>query len=393
MRFVKILILFLTLYYGCFTAWCSHLHVIKRVGEEIFISSKMDGETDVLYWFKRCMFNNIFTFYRVGMLHNDNILPVSDPDSAPDKVLNLSVSDNIGPFDIEKGGWCGGNHSYIDGVTRTAVTESVAVFADGKKVERDTLAYADNVRIEVKNYIFNPVSADTVGGITVFSDTLCMESVEYDVCKNNIRVEVSHEYTNTIPVRIARYYGMQSMFCGELAVLTPGGEYSRWTDIDRVSRFKKKRHGNFRRFIEKNNYACQSAYLFGYGLGSHTELTGNDVVFIGNSSGKCYHKLISGKSREKGCADSWTGVYTWFRKPLFEDKHFYIYEGAFEGHTALYVSCNDTSSCVVELPPDLVNMKFKVVEPFSSTSVYKSGSNNITISSGKNGGCIIVFAD
>lgn len=392
MRFIKRLILFMMLYCSSLNAWCSHPHIIKRTGGGIFISSKMDNETDILYWFKRCMFNDIFTFYRVGMLHNDGALPVADPDTQPDIVLNLTVSDNIGPFDVESGGWCGGNHPYTDGISRTAGTESVSVFADGMEINNDTVvSYTGDIKIKVRNYILNPASAEQKEGITFFRDTLCVENVEYSVCRNNIQVEVSHLYTNKIPVRITRYYGMQSMFCNENEVLTPGGEYRHWTNITEVSRFKKDKYRNFRRFIEKNGYASQSAYLCNYGLGTHSEVPDDDVVFIGNSSGKCYHKLISGSIRRDGCADLWKGVYTWFRKPLYEDVHLYVYEGMLDGHAALYVSGDNAKECVVELPSGIAAGKFRILESFSSVEVHRRSSNTITISSGKNAGCIILF--
>lgn len=391
MRVVKIFILFFILHFASVDVLCNNLHFIKRTGDNIFISSKMDDRTDILYWFKKCMFNDIFTFYRVGMTSNDSVLPVPNPDSRPDVLLNIAVSDNIGPFDIETGGWCGGNHPFTDGTSKTGGTKSVSVFVDGMEINNDTVAYAVDIRIEVENYILNPVSAVLTRNITVFPDTLCVEKARYIVCKNNIQVEVSHDYINKIPVRITRYYGMQSMFCDEKEVLTPGGEYKRWTDITVVSRFKKDKYKNFRRFIEKNDSACQSAYLYNYGLGTHAELSGDDVVFIGNSSGKCYHKLISEGRRENGCSDAWKGVYTWFRKPLYEDSHLYVYEGMIDGRTALYISGDNASECVVPLPRKLTGRKFDITGQFSSVKVRKSDNNSITVSTGKNAGCIILF--
>lgn len=391
MKFIKYFILLLVLYCVPVTAQCANLHIIKKAGGDIFISSKMDNETDILYWFKRCMFNDIFTFYRVGMLHNNGVLPVSNPDTVPDTVLNLTVSDNIGPFDIESGGWCGGNHAYTDGTSRTAATESVYILADGVEINNDTVAYACDIKIKVRNYILNPVSAEQDRGVTSFGDTLCEEKVEYNVRRNNIQVEVSHRYMNKIPVTVTRYYGMQSVFCNEKEVLTPGGEYRDWTNIREVSRFKKHKYRDFRRFIEKSSYACQSAYLCNYGLGNHSEVPDDDVVFIGNSSGKCYHKLISGSKRKNGCTDLWKGVYTWFRKPLYDDEHLYVYEGMLDGYAALYISGNGARECKVELPPGLAARKFRIIEAFSSVKVSKISNNIITVSSGKNAGCIILF--
>ena len=41
---------------------------VKITGEDLYISAKLDAKTDILYWFKKCMFNELFTFYRVGTI-------------------------------------------------------------------------------------------------------------------------------------------------------------------------------------------------------------------------------------------------------------------------------------------------------------------------------------
>ena len=71
---------------------------VKITGEDLYISAKLDAKTDILYWFKKCMFNELFTFYRVGTIDNNMPAPVTLPDASPTSLLNLAYSDNIGPL-------------------------------------------------------------------------------------------------------------------------------------------------------------------------------------------------------------------------------------------------------------------------------------------------------
>ena len=50
---------------------------VKMTGEDLYISAKLDAGTDILYWFKKCMFNKLFTFYRVGTIANSLPAPIT----------------------------------------------------------------------------------------------------------------------------------------------------------------------------------------------------------------------------------------------------------------------------------------------------------------------------
>ena len=84
---------------------------VRLAGENLYITAKLDAGHDIVYWFKRCLFNELYTFYRVGLIDNEEET-ASDPLKEPTTVLNLAYSDNIGPFAISGNGWCGANHSY-----------------------------------------------------------------------------------------------------------------------------------------------------------------------------------------------------------------------------------------------------------------------------------------
>ena len=96
------------------------------------------------------------------------------------------------------------------------------------------------------------------------------------------------------------YYGMQSMFDKETHTLTANGKYVDWTVQKDVSTFTKKEYPSFRRFIEKSANAYQSSYLFADGLGNHEEISDDDIIFIGNSSNKTYHKIIVIENTKRG---------------------------------------------------------------------------------------------
>ena len=108
---------------------------VKTRGENLYIAAKMDGERDIVYWFKRCMFNELYTFYRVGIVRNTASEPIRDPSREPEIELNLAFSDNIGPFAVSGYGWCGANHSYKEGQkVRTAYNERFSVRANDRPV-------------------------------------------------------------------------------------------------------------------------------------------------------------------------------------------------------------------------------------------------------------------
>ena len=78
---------------------------VKRQGGDLYISAKLDERTDITYWFRRCMFNELYTFYRVGITRNRAALPSTQPEAEPAVLLNSTYSDNIGPFAIPGCGW------------------------------------------------------------------------------------------------------------------------------------------------------------------------------------------------------------------------------------------------------------------------------------------------
>ena len=366
---------------------------VKITGEDLYISAKLDAETDILYWFKKCMFNELFTFYRVGTIANSMPAPTTLPDTSPASVLNLAYSDNIGPFNITGYGWCGGNHPYLDEVTRTARNVGYHIYVDGKEIKEDMSALTKEIKITLTNEIMNPSKADTSSGKTLLNDVLCIGTVSYSVYRNNIQVSVSHEFQNESPVTVQMYYGMQSMFEKETHTLTAGGKYTDWTVQKEVSTFTKKEYPSFRRFIEKSVHAYQSSYLFADGLGNHEEIADDDIIFIGNSSNKTYHKIIANKEHKKGDVIHWSGVYTWFKSPVSDDDGLLCYEGIIDNQKVLFIDCKKSVNKMIQLPDGYIKKTFTIREKSESITIAgnKVTTQGLKIVSDGPGSCVITF--
>lgn len=284
---------------------------VTLAGELLRVESRLERQHTISYEFRRCMANHLYTFSRVLV---------------DTTTVNEATSDNIGPFLIGGAGWTGGNHLLASGLP-SAYTDSISIFADGRRIMNDFSGEAQCVRVCVSNTLLNPSDS---------SQKFCTESITYTICGNSIQVSATHHYLNRQPLTVDRYYGMQSMMIGETEILTPGGEYSRWTPVDSVDRFTRKSAPRFHQFIEKSNVCYAAAFLTDAGLGDHHLISDDDVVFIGNSWSKSYHKLMGNSIVKCGETTHWEGVYTWFLSPLVSDPDHFSYIGYFNGKPAVF---------------------------------------------------------
>ncbi|MDE6526213.1 MAG: hypothetical protein K2L75_03075 [Muribaculaceae bacterium] len=271
-----------------------------RSGQISFTEQTAEG-TEVRIVFNRCMANNLYTFQSV---HLDGV------------ELNHTDSDNIGPFLIGSG-WVGGNHTNPDASgaqVKSAKTVSVEAYIDGEKINASaTRNYTGEVlTIKVTNTLYMPGQSE---------DTFATETMTYVVAGNSIDVSGEHEFTCSTPQRVDRYYGMQSMFIGETEMLTPGGMYATWTPIGKVDRFTRQSAPEFNTFIEHSANGYQAAWMDNSEglLGNRSLVPDNDVVFIGNSSTKSYHKIIGSHTVKSGDKTKWHGIYSWFKEPLTDN--------------------------------------------------------------------------
>lgn len=370
------------------------MHVV-RDGEELYIASRTDATRDIVFHFRPCMFNKLYTFYRVGFRAAGDAAPSSDATAADVTWVNVTSSDNIGPMRVEHGGWCGANHSYLEaGRVKTARNEGYEVFADGKPVKEKANLYASRLEIRVRNTIYNPAKAPAQDAERL-SSPLCTENVVYSVEGNSIRVTARHSFVNETPVTILHYYGMQSMFLGEDLLMTPGGRFPDFTPVaEGGMNFSRGDYPAFRRFIEKNsaNGTCQSSWLLDDGLGSHAQI-GEDTFVFTKSNGKSYHHLVYGCQRVKGDETSWSGLYTWFQRPIADDADLLIYAGRMEGCDVLFIDAKRAfSDRRIDLPARLAGRKDSVLQQDAALEIAQAGGK-ITVRAVAPASAIVRFFD
>lgn len=269
---------------------------------------------EVVINFRKCMANSLYTFYSVKL---------------NGKELNSSqYSDNIGPF-LVNGYWSGGNHT------------------NGSAKSANTLFFSIKVDEELQSKAFNvtgSVLTIDVENELLYGDgeKFATEYMTYVVSGNSIEVYAEHVYEHTGSLNVQRYYGMQSMFIGETELLLPGTDIPTWRPITNTAagneiNITKSSAPDFCTYVEHNANGYQAAYMMREGLGNRDWITDNDVVFIGNSSAKSYHKLIGDHPVTKGDRSTWHGVYTWFSQPLTDncrnaaDDHCFEYGAYIEG--------------------------------------------------------------
>ena len=276
-------------------------------GNALAIGTKYDATRDLLLHFQPCMFNQLMTFYEIGLSSNSERFPLPNPQRNIETRLNRTTSDNIGPVAMQ-GGTVGGNHSLNDdGVTRTAMMESYEVFIDGERITENYSGYASIVNVRVTNILYDPTSPVVDNILTV---PAIRETVLYRIERGDISVMVNHKY---LQEKFVSYYcGMQSMFVSE-QVLTPNGAYPDWTQYANVNSFIKQDYPNFNAFFSKDANGNQVAWLdTSYGIGNHSLINDDSYIFHKNGN-KLYHYLIYRKTIPINSELNWRGVYSWHK--------------------------------------------------------------------------------
>lgn len=369
-----------------------------------FYCAYNDGNgIEYTYWFKRCMANNLYTFYKVGYRTVTRTLPSVAGISAGTGItyINETSSDNIGPMQMTSGYWVGGNHHYPDEnsgqhtIYKTAQTDSVSIYIDNV-LKTSGGGYAKDITIEVVNTIFDPAYPPSEGDESL-STPLATESVKYVVVKNTIEVGLSLKFSSTTPSSINKYYGMQSMFSGETYYITPNGAYNVWRNNsdNPTGSFDKTDYPNFNRFIEKKSGAYQSAYLIPVALGMHNKIASSEDIFV-RSNNKNYHHIISSGQVVPlaGSFVQWKGCYTFFHAPLVDDGTLFVYRGIIDGYDALFVSTSSSYIGGVPVPSELALKNMEVLEAIGITDE-DGGENFVNGGSGVyingNGSLILIF--
>lgn len=339
-----------------------------------------DGSgVEMYYYFRKCMANNLYTFYRVGYQTTDRNYPVIPSNTSVFTMINSTASDNIGPLNMRYGyegnsGWVGGNHHYPNETAttlyNTAVNVSFQIFADNKEITTEgEIGFANSIVILVNNTIFDP-SFPPEEGATSLSTKLCDELVRYTICRNTIEVALTHKYVETTTNRINTYYGMQSMFNNESKLITPNGYYTNWTNTSTsMSSFTKGDYPNFNRFIEysASNNDFQSTYLYPIGIGNHRYIDNSDIIFK-HTSDKSYHSLIDALSNIGGICNSWSGSYTFFHTPIVNDENVFAYWGTVNGKLTMFINTMGAYEGFVPVPSQFAIKSLNTIEHIGITS-------------------------
>jgi len=372
----------------------SDIQYVKMKEGDIYIGARYSESQDILIWFKKCMYNELMTFYRVGLAKNEAEKPSENPDREVTVNLNTTTSDNIGPVLIEGSSWIGGNHSYLEqGEIKTASNISYMFYADGKLLKDGDEMEAKKVEVKVKNVLYDPLqpTLDDGGKAISLDVELIEENVLYTIEKGNIHVEASHTYKNTEKRIVERYYGMQSMFTDETEIMTPAGKYSDFEKAPSEAVLYKSQAPAFTRFIEKNavNNTYQSTYLLPYyGLGTHDRIGNDDRIYI-RAYGKSYHNLIASRSMTRGETVKWSGLYTWF-SPYQNDDMILIYTGFMNSKAYVFIDCKKEFNKIVQLPSFLSLQKYEIMQLDENVTIEVKDSG-LRISSKGKGSAILAF--
>lgn len=349
---------------------------VRKIGDELYVSCKLSVNNDIVYHFKKCMANNLYTFYEVYLSKNDN--EVVSTTLQNDGTLNISTSDNIGPILVNSATssgslFVGGNHTNLHqgNVVNTAETIAYNIYIDGSRIIGDLDSYVDNVRVDVVNNIYDPLYPKFTDDDKMYYDTiLCVENVIYNIGCNGIFVSLVHNYSEENK-EVLRYYGMQSMFKDELGVFTPCGK---WNDgftnnYGNITAdgylFNKGEYPNFTTIMQKSQIGYEIDYLLPKLAGNHDYILDSDFI-CRRSSDKMYHHLIE-QRQINGKILSWNGCYIWYDNPNVEDMKdnsnyisFYTDCGI---HKYLFISAKvDLDNELVGIPAKCVSRKFNIVK-------------------------------
>ena len=334
-------------------------------GENLYIAYLENG-IEYTFWFRKCMFNKLYTFYRVGYRSVTRINADTDGIKNDEGItlINQTYSDNIGPLSFYPGGWSGGNHSWNnDGVTKTAKCDMYNIKVDGRNISNGQKLFANRVEILVQNTIYDPAIAPE-SGATILSTPISVETVKYVVYKNNIEVSVRQSFVSNPTTSLSFYYGMQSMFENENAIMTPRGQFVNWQQIasGESIEFSKSDYPNFNRFIERSNESYyQSSYLIPNKLGSHDKTTRG---IFSHSYNKSYHIMVNNTNpiQTAGQTIVWSGVYSFFVTPIIDNDYIFAYVGCINGKDAIFVNTKQAYEGSIELPPNMWMCKIVDVE-------------------------------
>ncbi len=284
---------------------------IRTTPSGILTYTESTDQGDISITFKRCMANNLYTFYEVKL---DGIT-----------VNSAQHSDNISPFAVN-GYWMGGNHNDVTTKKPTANTVSFKIKVDEEPVTPPKTVEGKVLVIDVENELF-------------YSDgkKFATEYMSYIVSGNSIEVYAEHVFEYPSTMTVSRYYGAQSMFV-PTEILLPG-KNTTWTssNVDAIDVYKSEAPA-FSTFIERSSLGYQAVLKFADGLGDAGRIAQSDQVYLWRkygSSGKSYHVMLWDSPVANKETTLWHALYTWFKKPVTDTFDGAASEPVFEYQTTI----------------------------------------------------------
>lgn len=335
---------------------------------EVRLLSRMNDEKAIYIHFKKCMFNELYTYYKVGYVNYSDINLTDYTFTNIDTILTTG-SDNIGPLNIS-GNWTGGNHSYNDdSTTKTAETISVEFFADGGELNgNEEIVFCKSFQIKVENIIYDPRVAPVEGENTL-SDPLAEEHVFYDVREGDVSVSLSHKYLDDATVAV--YYGMQTI-CRLDEFLTSGGDAVTFQDRSLASPFDKSTYPNFNRWLQRSSDKSKYESVFlntNYSIGDHSLMSGD---IANTSASKLYHVLMRSHPVEVNEVYSWSGTYSW-KLPVSETSDYICFIYSVNGSIFIVINVFNSFSGFVLVDREMLSP----LELISATTGITLESNTI----------------
>lgn len=138
----------------------------------------------------------------------------------------------------------------------------------------------------------------------------------------------------------------------------------------------------------KNDRAYQSSWLLPEGTGDHARLDDSDAVFIGNSYGKSYHRLLARQPVHEGDRLHWRGVYTWFTSPIADDGELLCYEALAGEQRVLAIDCKRRCDRTVTLPGRSLR-RLRTIDRHGDISIRRTGAHTLRIRCEGPASCIL----
>lgn len=338
-------------------------------GENLFAASN-NNHLEYVYWFKKCMNNDLYTFYRVGYRVVDRKVPSTENITTDSNIviINQTDSDNISPVKWVNGGFAGGNHlwneNYGADSVKTAKTNSYNIYADGEKLVAGEKTLCKALEIVVENTIYDP-SETPVEGQTILTIPASIETVKYVVQNNTIFVTAQQKIVSTTNT-LERWSGMQSVFGGSgTQFITPKGQFTDWTNYpDSATFFIKGNYPDFNRFIQKKSNCYQCAYLIPNKLGTHYKLSNSDNIFVANV-GKMYHQQVAAGGFTEptpGLSLAWSGAYIFFKDAILDDSNAFAYYGIVNRKETIFINTKGACDINIEMPAKFVGKRMVQIE-------------------------------